>query len=53
MANIILSASAMNLVSWMSRFFAAVLLMLLGTVQALRNTRSAFGHPTLKFQRTF
>jgi IS5 family transposase len=53
MANVLLAASAMNLVSRMSWFFASILLMLLGTVQVLRITRSAFGLPTLKFQGTF
>lgn len=53
MANVILAASAMNLVNWMSRFFASILLMLLGAAQELRITRSAFGYPTLKFQGAF
>jgi transposase, IS5 family len=50
MANVLLAASAINLVNWMSRFFASVLLNLLGTLQ---NARSACGHPMLKFQGTF
>jgi hypothetical protein len=52
MANVLLAASAMNLVNWMSRFFASVLWMLLGTFQVLRNARTAFGHPVLKFKGT-
>lgn len=53
MANVLLSASAMNLVNWMSRFFASVLWMLLGAVQAMRSARQALGHPILKFQGAF
>lgn len=53
MANVLLAASAMNLVNWMSRFFASVFLMLLAAYQMLQNASSAFGHPTLKFHGTF
>jgi hypothetical protein len=53
MANVLLAASAMNLVNWMSRFSASSLWMLLAALHLVRNTRSAFSHPTLKFKGNF
>jgi IS5 family transposase len=53
MANVLLAASAMNLVNWMGRFFTSVLWMLLGVAQAMRNARQAAALPMLKFQGTF
>ena len=53
MANALLAASAMNLVNWMSRFFASVLWVLLGVVKAVRNVQLALSHPMSKFQGSF
>lgn len=52
MANVLLAASAMNLVNWMSRFFASVLWML-GVARAIQIARLALACPIPKFQGSF
>jgi hypothetical protein len=49
MANVILAASAMNLVNWMSRLFASVLFF----IQAVRNRLTAPTVPRMKFHGCF
>jgi hypothetical protein len=49
MANVLLAASAMNLVNWMSRLFASVDIFIL----VVRNGLSSLAAPMLKFQGCF